>query len=117
MFSKTFGHALRATIYIALHGESGKKISLHELSENLEIPHHFLGKIMQILVRKGIINSSKGPSGGFFTNEQTLDTCLVELLNITDGNSVSQQCALGMPRCNALRPCILHHDFVACRDG
>lgn len=117
MFSKTFGHALRATTYVSLHGIEGKKVSLQELSQTLEIPHHFLGKIMQDLVRHGIIDSTKGPSGGFFTNQSTHGMPLTEILKITDGSLIFEQCALGLKRCNPAHPCLLHPEFALCRDG
>lgn len=117
MFSKTFGYALRAVIFVAIHGKDGKKVSLHELSHNLDIPHHFLGKIMQDLVRHGIIDSIKGPSGGFFRSAQTMDTFLLGILQITDGSLVFEHCALGINRCSAAYPCPLHDDFAACRNG
>lgn len=117
MFSKTFGHAVRASTYIAIHGVVGEKVALQELSQHLELPHHFLGKIMQDLVRHGIVDSTKGPSGGFFSNDKTLQTPLIEILKITDGKLVFEQCALGLKRCNATHPCLLHHDFAVCRDG
>lgn len=117
MFSKTFGYALRAVTFVAIHGKDGKKISALELSQNLEIPHHFLGKIMQDMVRHGIVDSVKGPNGGFFANNQTAGTPLVDILVITDGSLVFNQCALNIKRCNANSPCPLHHDFAVCRDG
>lgn len=117
MFSKTFGYALRAATYVALHGKDGKKVSLQELSEGLDIPHHFLGKIMQDLVRHGILDSIKGPSGGFYVNAATAGTQLIDILKITDGSLVFNQCALGIKRCNAANPCSLHNDFAACRNG
>lgn len=117
MFSKTFGYALRAVAFIAIHGQADRKISLQELSHSLDIPHHFLGKIMQDLVRHGIVDSIKGPSGGFFANDMTSQTPVLDILKITDGSLVFSQCALGITRCNAAYPCPLHNDFAACRDG
>ncbi|HLP94098.1 MAG TPA: Rrf2 family transcriptional regulator [Saprospiraceae bacterium] len=117
MFSKTFGYALRATAYVAIHGKNGKKVGLQEISQSLDIPHHFLGKIMQDMVRHGLLDSIKGPSGGFFANERTMDTPLVEILKITDGSLVFDQCALNIKRCNAANPCPLHHEFAQCRNG
>lgn len=117
MFSKTFGYALRAVTYIAIHGKAGNKVALLDLSKSLEIPHHFLGKIMQDLVRHGILDSTKGPNGGFFANPKTANTPLLEILEITDGSLVFNHCALNIKRCNAANPCPLHHDFAACRDG
>ncbi|MDO8368747.1 MAG: Rrf2 family transcriptional regulator [Saprospiraceae bacterium] len=117
MFSKTFGYALRAATFIAIHGKEEKKVSLQELAQSLEIPHHFLGKIMQDLVRHGIIDSTKGPNGGFFANSRTAQTPLLDILAITDGSLVFTHCALNNKRCNAAHPCILHNDFAVCRDG
>ena len=117
MFSKTFGYALRAATYVNIHGSKGKKVGLQELSQQLDIPHHFLAKIMQDLVRHGILDSIKGPSGGFYANERTAATPAIEILKITDGNLVFDQCALGIRRCNAAFPCPLHDDFAACRNG
>ncbi len=117
MFSKTFGHAVRATTYIAIHGTGGGKVGLLELSQHLELPHHFLGKIMQDLVRHGIVDSVKGPSGGFFANPETLQCKLTQLLTITDGSLVFEQCALGLKKCNPSHPCLLHHDYAVCRNG
>jgi Rrf2 family protein len=117
MFSKTFGYALRATVFVAIHGNGGKKVGLQEISKELDIPHHFLGKIMQDLVRHGIIDSLKGPTGGFYINERTESVFLVEILKITDGSLVFDQCALNIKRCNAANPCPLHNEFAICRNG
>jgi Rrf2 family protein len=117
MFSKTFGYALRAAAFVAIHGKDGKKVGLQEISKSLDIPHHFLGKIMQDLVRHGIIDSVKGPSGGFYANASTEGTPALDILKITDGSLVFNQCALGIKRCNAEFPCPLHDDFAACRNG
>jgi Rrf2 family protein len=117
MFSKTFGYALRATTFVAVHGREEKRIGLQELAEGLDIPRHFLGKVMQDLVRHGIVDSMKGPNGGFFANDRTEATPLLDILKITDGNLIFDQCALNIKRCNAEHPCPLHHDFAVCRDG
>lgn len=117
MFSKTFGYALRAVVYVAIHGRDGNKVSLQALSDDLQIPHHFLGKIMQDMVKHSIIDSSKGPTGGFFSNADTDLTPVLDVLRVTDGNAVFDSCALGIRRCNASNPCPLHNDFAACRNG
>lgn len=72
---------------------------------------------MQDLVRHGILDSVKGPSGGFYANDLTADIPLLDILSITDGSLVFDQCALNIKRCNAANPCPLHHDFAECRNG
>jgi Rrf2 family protein len=117
MFSKTFGYALRALVFVHIHGSDEVKVGLEQISKELNIPHHFLGKIMQGLVRQGILDSVKGPNGGFYTNAQTAGTSLLDLLIIVDGNLILDQCALGIKSCNAAHPCPLHDDFAVCRNG
>ncbi len=117
MFSKTFGHALRAVTYIATHGTQGEKVALSVLAQSLSIPQPVLGKVVQELVRQGIVDSVKGPNGGFFINDSTLQTPLASILKITDGNLLFNQCALGLKQCNPNHPCSLHHHFATCRDG
>jgi Rrf2 family protein len=117
MFSKTFGYALRSATFVAMHGRDGNKVSLTDLSQGLDIPHHFLGKIMQDLVKHGILGSIKGPNGGFFALDNTLDTRLTDILRITDGSLVFNHCVLNMKNCNADHPCPMHTEFAICRDG
>jgi Rrf2 family protein len=117
MFSKTFGYAIRSAALVEMEGKAGHKIGLKEISQRLDIPHHFLGKIMQDLVRHGVVASLKGPSGDFYAHEKTSETTLLEILKITDGSLIFDQCALNIKRCNAVHPCPLHHDFAVCRDA
>jgi DNA-binding IscR family transcriptional regulator len=67
------------------------------------------------MVRHGIVDSIKGPSGGFFANEDTNGTILLKILKITDGSTVFETCALGIRRCNSDNPCPLHKDVAASR--
>jgi len=112
-FSKTFGYAVRATAFVALQSESGARVGLREISEALDIPHHFLGKIMQDLVRHGVLESTKGPHGGFYMNERTPEIKLTEILQITDGTLALETCAIGEKKCNPDRPCLVHNDLAA----
>lgn len=117
MFSKTFGHALRATVFVLQNSRESKKTGLKQISKALDIPSPFLGKIMQDLVRHGIIDSVKGPHGGFFANAKTPDLLLTDILMVTDGTLAFEQCALGLKRCNPDNPCLLHSEFYICRNG
>lgn len=112
-FSKTFGYAVRATAFTALQCENEPRVGLREISEALDIPHHFLGKIMQDLVRHGVLESVKGPHGGYYINERTLQIKLSEILQITDGTLALETCAIGVKKCNADRPCVVHNDLAA----
>lgn len=64
IFSREAEYAIQALIYLAKK-ESNKWVSIKEISNNLQIPQHFLGKIFQKLAQKRLLNSRKGVVGGF----------------------------------------------------
>lgn len=109
-FSKSFGYALRAILYTALvAGEGRQRIQIDEMAKELGIPKHFLGKVMKKVVKHGILNSTKGPYGGFSLNGKTLSTPLFDLVKITNEDAQFNNCVLRLKKCNASQPCPLHH--------
>ncbi|MER2996743.1 RrF2 family transcriptional regulator [Pontibacter populi] len=116
MLSKTAEYALRAIVYIALSDAQGHKAGIKEIAKELELPAHFMGKILQDLVRKGIIASMKGPGGGFFLHRTASEISLLEVVSIIDGLEAFRKCGMGMKMCSDLHPCPLHNEIKAYRD-
>ena len=111
LLSKTFGYALRGILFIALMQDENRKVQLNEISGKLSVPKYYLGKIMQQMVKAGMLQSVKGPSGGFFLAANTLNTSLLQLAEITDGMKNFNTCVLQMKNCNPINPCPLHRDI------
>lgn len=109
-FSKSFGYALRGILYIALMQDEQRKIQIDEIADKLSVPRHFLGKIMQNVVKAGLLQSTKGPYGGFSLKEDTLSTPLIKLVETTDGMEQFNICVLQLRNCNGINPCPLHHE-------
>jgi Rrf2 family protein len=116
MLSKTCGYAIRGILYVASRNEEVKAVGIKEIAESLEVPQPFLGKIMQDLVRKDILGSVKGPNGGFYINEHTLETPVIKIVETVDGLSAFTKCALGLHKCSPTQPCSLHYQIKAYRD-
>jgi len=116
MLSKTAEYALRAIVYIALNDAQGLKVGIKEIAKELELPVHFMGKILQDLVRKGIIASVKGPGGGFYLHRPANQITLLEVITTIDGLEAFRKCGMGMKMCSDLHPCPLHHEIKAYRD-
>jgi len=116
IFSKSFGYALRGILYVAMMSDENRKIRIDEMAIRLSVPRHFLGKIMNRVVKKGILNSIKGPNGGFSLNNRTLTTNLLTLLESIDGLEQFEGCALRLRKCNANNPCPLHHRLETYKD-
>jgi len=64
IYSRSAEYAIRAFVHLAQVPE-GKYAMVKNIAEQEEIPAHFLAKILQQLARKGLLRSSKGPTGGF----------------------------------------------------
>jgi Rrf2 family protein len=112
-FSKSFGYALRGILYVALAGNQKQRIQVDEIARELAVPKHFLSKVMKKVVKHGVLNSTKGPYGGFSLNGKTLCTPLFDLMIITNGDAQFENCLLRLTKCNATYPCPLHHKMEA----
>lgn len=117
MISKTSGYAIRGLVYLALKSSDVNKVGIHELAAELNVPQPFLGKIMQGLVRRDIVRSTKGPNGGFFIHERTLTTPIIDIIDAIDGLGLFRRCFLGLPECNRAKPCPLHQHVIGFRDS
>lgn len=111
VFSKTFGYAVRGVMYIAMVQDEKQFVHVEEISERLEVPRHFLGKILKKLVKENILHSVKGPLGGFTLSEGTLDVPLMRFVNLSGGNTIFKTCVLRWKECNAESPCPMHADM------
>ncbi len=108
MFSKSFGYAVRGILYIAIVTETKTRVQLAEIARQLAVPKHFLAKVLKTLAKEGIINSMKGPYGGFYINQQTMTTSLFEMMKVTGEVEEFGNCVLRFRKCNADNPCPMH---------
>ncbi len=117
MLTKTSEYAIRSLMYIALHAAEDRKVGIKEVAKELDLPMHFIGKILQDLVRKGLIASVKGPNGGFYLSQPASEITIMDVVRVIDGVEGFKRCGLGMKKCSDEHPCPLHDDFKAYRDG
>ncbi len=115
MFSKTCEYAIRAMLFIAQKSEQGNKIGIKEISKGVGAPEHFLAKILQDLSRKGLVQSIKGPNGGFFIGDSSRKTTLADIVKAIDGDQLFTGCGLGLKNCSEKNPCPLHDEFKVIR--
>jgi Rrf2 family iron-sulfur cluster assembly transcriptional regulator len=108
ILSKSFGYALRGILYIAMVNRTRKHVTLNEIAETLGIPRHYLAKIMKRLVKKNILNSIKGPFGGFYLNERTLGLSLIRIAEVTDEGRQFDSCVIRARSCGDYGHCPLH---------
>lgn len=117
MLSNTSKYAIRAVIYLALYATAEKKKGLKEISSDLGIPTPFLGKILQVLSRQQILDSSKGPNGGFALKKAAVDISIMDIVDIIDGSGAFNLCLIRSETCSTENPCSLHDAVEAYRKG
>jgi Rrf2 family protein len=117
MFSQACKYGIRAVLFLAVNAAGGKKVGVKEIAAELDVPKYFLAKILQQLSKNNLISSVKGPSGGFFLDEQNLEATLEEVIKCIDGPDVFTSCILGLPVCSSENPCPLHVQAYAYREG
>ncbi len=117
MLSKTCVYSLRAIIFIAQNASQTAKIGIKEVADELDIPTHYLGKILQHLSGNNIIKSVKGPHGGFYLDEEAKNIKLIKIIEITDGLAMFENCALGLKNCSDDHPCPIHEEYASYRNG
>jgi Rrf2 family protein len=119
MLSNTCKYGLRATIFIALKSTNGNRIGLKTISDNLNIPSPFLGKILQNLTKHKILSSTKGPHGGFIMGNSASEVSIMDIFEIIDGEDYFDKCLIGVQSCTddpVNSPCPIHSKYSHIRD-
>ena len=117
MFSKTCDYAIKATIFIAKKSLAKKRTNIKEIAKGIDSPLAFSAKILQQLTKNKIVQSTKGPNGGFEIEKERLKTIMLSrIVDIFDGNELYKGCGLGLHQCNEHYPCPLHEKFVIIRN-
>lgn len=117
MFSKACEYGIKSVIYIATQSLDGRRVKIADVANNSGSPEAFTAKILGKLTKAEIINSYKGPNGGFKMDESKIkSTKLGEIVYILDGDAIYNGCALGLSECDATAPCPMHDKFIDIRN-
>ncbi len=100
-------------VYLAINNRKNYKIGIKKIAKDMELPSPFLGKILYVLAKHGILTSAKGPNGGFALGKPSTQISLLDIVKIIDGMDVFNSCLLGLEICKHdpknVAICPLHH--------
>lgn len=114
VYSRSTEYAIRALVHLAKVPE-GKFAMVKQIASDENIPAHFLAKILQQLVRKGLLRSSKGPTGGFCLRRPAEQIRLMQLVEALNGLTDYHKCISGLSECTDEAPCAMHASWKALR--
>lgn len=116
MLSLTCKTAIKAVIYLASKFDSGERAGIKEIAEFIDASEHTVGKFLQTLVKEDVINSAKGPTGGFYMTAKQKKQPIINIINAVDGTEVFDSCGLGLSKCSSKHPCPIHNDYKIIKD-
>ena len=115
MFSKTCEYALRAMLFVGQKFRDGNRTGIREIAEGIDSPEYFIAKVLQELSRKRLIQSQKGPAGGFYLDKKGMECSLADIVKAIDGDKIFLGCGLGLRECSEKKPCPIHNEFKKIR--
>jgi len=104
MISSTARYALRAVVYLA--SQSERYVNRAEISEATFVPHEYLLKVLHQLDAAELIESRRGPGGGYRLRAPASDMTALDVVLAVDSIPRITECPLGIA--DHERLCPLH---------
>ena len=89
---------------------------LPEISEASGVPGPYVAKIFRDLVRQEILESRKGPRGGFRFKKDPAKVSLKQIINSVDDGQRMDVCVMGLDECSSANACPLHAVWTDARN-
>ncbi len=105
MFSQTAEYALRAAV--ALAQQADIPLTTAQIAEQTKVPAGYLSKVLQSMVREGLISAVRGLHGGYRLRREASELTILEVINSVDPIQRICSCPLDLPE-HADQLCTLH---------
>ncbi|MEP6755766.1 MAG: Rrf2 family transcriptional regulator [Chthonomonadales bacterium] len=94
MISQTAEYALRAVAHLAQHRDEPR--TAQQISDATLVPVHYLSKVLQNLVRGGILQTQRGLHGGCLLLKSPEELTIFEIVDAVDPLKRIRTCPLGI---------------------
>jgi Rrf2 family protein len=98
-------YAIRLMVRLA---DGGNTIKASELGERTGVPVAFIHKIIQDLVRVGLVWTTAGPEGGATLARPAASITLLDIVESMEGPLQMNLCLLGPSSCDLADTCSVH---------
>lgn len=117
IISQTAIYALKAVMYLAEVSGSQELARVDDIAKALDVPRNYLSKILHVLARAGLLDSTRGPHGGFRLAATPTALSLAEVIGHFDDEATGSGCLLGRERCSDDNPCAAHAQWKDVSDA
>jgi len=105
VFSTTLEYALRAVTFLASNPDEG--LTAQRIAAGTQVPDDYLSKVLQQLVRGGVLTSQRGRNGGFQLARPAAEISMLAVVNAVEPIARIHTCPLGL-RQHGVKLCPLH---------
>jgi Rrf2 family protein len=102
--SKKADYALIAMRHLALRADAASS-SAREIAEQFDIPVELLAKVLQRLVRMGLLTSHQGTRGGYVLARPAPDITVADIIQAIDGPVAVTACGNDADTCDQYEKC------------
>ena len=99
-------YAVTAILDLALHDGQGP-VNLADISRRQDISLAYLEQLFAKLRRKGLVESSRGPGGGYRLKKAAEDISVADVINAVDEQVDATRCG-GQQNCQGDLRCLTH---------
>ena len=110
MLSQTVEYALRAMVYLASQSPAAQTTG--QIAQATKVPPAYLSKVLQALVRSGIVQSQRGVGGGMSLTKSPQELTILDVVDAVDPIGRIKECPLGLAS-HGVHLCPLHRRLDA----
>ena len=107
MLPKTAEYALRAAVWLGRTPNTPQ--SADQLAKAIRVPRRYLHKVLQDLVKAGLVRSQSGPGGGYALARSPDEITILDTINAVGCIQRIRRCPLGLDSHSSL--CPLHEEL------
>ena len=99
-------YAVTALLDVALHSQTGP-VTLYDISKRQSIPVPYLGQLFTQMRTQGLVNSKRGPGGGYVLAKLPEQIALLDIIDAVDEKLEAIRCG-GKSNCQNNQQCLTH---------
>ena len=116
--SKKVDYALMAMKHLAVRGDRGAHgaSSAREIAEQYDIPIELMAKVLQRLVRRGLLRSHQGTRGGYQLARVATEISVADVMQAIEGPVTVTACSTDEGQCDQFSKCNVRDPLFRVRD-
>lgn len=100
-------YAIRAILYMSMQPQ-GEIVYKRDICRSQDITPAFLTKILQPLIKEGIVGSQRGVGGGFYLTKDPSEITILDVVKSQEGPVYLNQCLIEIDSCSREFFCPVH---------